>query len=288
MDVLMRIEQALETAMSRAEHPSAPPRLAAAMRHAVFPGGARVRPRLCLAVAQACGHDAPELADAAAVAIELLHCSSLVHDDLPCFDGADMRRGKPSVHAAFGEPLAVLAGDALIVHAYEVLAHEGVRWPSRLAGLVMLVSRSVGMPGGICAGQGWECEPQVDLASYHRAKTGSLFAAATMSGALASGHDPEPWRRLGLSIGEAFQVADDLKDKFCDASETGKPVGQDVTHHRPSACDLGVEGAAERLKSLMSDAIQSIPDCPGAGELRNLLLSESMRFVPKQIDRCAA
>ena len=97
------------------------------LRYAVFPGGARIRPRLCLAVAQACGEDQPAVTDAAAAAIELLHCASLVHDDLPCFDDAPLRRGKPSVHRAFGERLAVLAGDALIVLAFETLARAAVR-----------------------------------------------------------------------------------------------------------------------------------------------------------------
>jgi geranylgeranyl pyrophosphate synthase len=96
-------------------------KLAAAMRHAVFPGGARIRPQLCLAVARACGDSDPALADAAAAAIELLHCASLVHDDLPCFDDAPLRRGRASVHCAFGERLAVLAGDALIVQAFQTL-----------------------------------------------------------------------------------------------------------------------------------------------------------------------
>src|SRR6188472_2351944 len=106
MDAVNRIEQALQTAIARADIPGCPPRLAAAMRHAVFPRGARVRPRLCLAVAAACGDDDPALSDAAAASIELLHCASLVHDDLPCFDNADTRRNRPSIHRAFGEPLA--------------------------------------------------------------------------------------------------------------------------------------------------------------------------------------
>ena len=116
------IENALHSALDRAMEgeDQAPPLLAAAMRHAVFPGGARVRPRLCLAVGLACGIKPAGLLTAAAIAIELLHCASLVHDDLPCFDDADTRRGQPSVHAAFGERLAVLSGDALIVHAYDV------------------------------------------------------------------------------------------------------------------------------------------------------------------------
>ncbi len=112
VDVTSRIEQALVGALGHCERDGNPPGLAAAMRHAVFPGGARVRPRLCLAVAAACGDGYPQLADSAAAAIELLHCASLVHDDLPCFDNAVMRRGRASVHAAFGERLAVLAGDA--------------------------------------------------------------------------------------------------------------------------------------------------------------------------------
>ncbi len=288
MDVPTRIENILETAVRRIEQPGSPPQLAAAIRYAIFPGGARVRPRLCLAVASACGDDAPEIADGAAAAIELLHCSSLIHDDLPCFDGAATRRGKPSVHVAYGEPLAVLAGDALIVHAYDILARQSLSRPERLAGLIAIVSDAVGMPAGIVAGQAWECEPSVDLSAYHRAKTGSLFSAATMAGALASGRDPEEWRRLGACIGEAYQVADDLQDELADPAVTGKPQGQDAAHHRPTACNLGVEAASERLKALMTEAIESIPACPGAGDLRKIILAESMRFVPKQVDRRAA
>jgi len=112
MDPATRIESTLADAVLLAEATGAPPRLAAAMRHAVFPKGARIRPRLTIAVAMACGDDRPGLSSAAAASIELLHCASLVHDDLPCFDDAETRRGKPSVPRAFGEPLAVLAGDA--------------------------------------------------------------------------------------------------------------------------------------------------------------------------------
>ena len=108
--MMTRIEQALEQPFALAQSATAPPRLMAAMRHAVFPGGARIRPQLCLAVARACGEDAPELTNAAAVGIELLHCASLVHDDMPCFDDADTRRGLATVHKLYGEPLALLAG----------------------------------------------------------------------------------------------------------------------------------------------------------------------------------
>src|SRR6201995_4501313 len=131
MDVATRIERALNEAVGLSDQPGCPPRLAAAMRAAVFPKGARVRPRLCHAVARACGDDEPKATEAAGAAIELLHCASLVHDDLPCFDDAALRRGKPSVHTAFGQRLAVLAGDGLIALAFEALGRAGDRAPQR-------------------------------------------------------------------------------------------------------------------------------------------------------------
>ena len=147
MNIVAPIEDALQAAIAAGEIRGCPPRLAAAIRHAVFPAGARIRPQLCLAVAQACGHDDPSLAMAAAISIEFLHCASLVHDDLPCFDDADMRRGQPSVHRAFGESLAVLAGDALIVLAFQTLARASQKSPLRLAPLLDTIGNGVGMPG---------------------------------------------------------------------------------------------------------------------------------------------
>jgi geranylgeranyl diphosphate synthase type II len=289
MDAATRIEQALTTALARAEIPRSPPRLAAAVRYAVFPGGARVRPRLCVAVAQACGDDDPLIADATAVAIELLHCASLVHDDLPCFDDAPTRRGKPSVHAAFGERLAVLAGDALIVLAFQSLARGAALRPQRLAALIMTIARGVGMPAGIVAGQAWECEPRVSLVDYHRAKTGALFAAATVAGALAAGAEPAPWRTLGERIGEAYQVADDLRDVAADPDELGKPIGRDAALGRPSApAELGVDGAVCRLKHLVAEAIDAIPPCPGAAALEAHIVAASRQFLPQELARRAA
>ncbi|MBK1624318.1 polyprenyl synthetase family protein [Afifella marina] len=290
MEALVRIEQALDMAVAYAEAPGAPPQLAQAMRYSVFPGGARIRPRLCLAVAHACGDDAPDLSNAAAAAIELFHCASLVHDDLPCFDDAELRRGRPSVHRAFGEPLAVLAGDALIVLAFETLARAGACAPQRLAGLTLTLARSVGMPSGIIAGQAWESEPRVSVSDYQRAKTGSLFVAATAAGALAAGADPAPWRALGDRLGEAYQVADDIGDAVAAEEDNGKPVGRDIALGRPSAVvQLGLAGAMERLRDLVKGAVASIPDCQGSDELKALVMSESTRLVPKQLsDRVAA
>ena len=289
MDTGSRIETVLQAAMDRAQATSAPPKLAAAMTHALFPGGARVRPQLSLAVSLACGDDRPELSDAAAASIELIHCASLVHDDMPCFDDADIRRGKPTVHKAYSEPLALLAGDAMIVLAFETLANAGVTAPDRLANLVGTLARSTGMPGGICAGQGWESEVAVDLSAYHQAKTGALFVAATTMGALAAGREAAPWVELGARIGEAFQVADDLRDALLTEDELGKPAGQDEAHARPNAVAAhGIQGAVAKLHDILGGAIESIPQCPGDAMLREIVRLQAKRLTPTEFARYAA
>jgi geranylgeranyl diphosphate synthase type II len=243
---------------------------------------------LCLAVARACGDDRPEISDATAAAVELLHCASLVHDDLPCFDNAGFRRGKVSVHAAHGEPLALLAGDALIVMAFERLAVVGAAEPGRIAPLIEAIARGVGAPAGITAGQAWESESVAPLEIYHQAKTGALFVAATTSGAIAAGADGTPWRFLGETLGAAYQVADDLMDAvqsgLCD-----KPVGQDALLQRPNVvAERGVQGALARLDDLVEQAVASVPDCDGAQEMRDLVRMTAMRLAPKQLSRSAA
>jgi geranylgeranyl diphosphate synthase type II len=289
MKTAERIENALDQAVATAGGWGSPPRLAAALRYAVFPGGHRIRPQLTLAVARACGDKDPAAVDAAAAAVELLHCASLAHDDLPCFDDADTRRGKASLHKAFGEPLAVLAGDALIVLAFETIARGARRHPARMASLISIVGAAVGGPRGIVAGQAWECEPAAPLQEYQRAKTGALFIGSTQAGAAACGYDPAPWRALGDKIGEAYQVADDLRDVLCDAEELGKPVGQDAARLRPNAAALlGVAGAKARLVELVEGAVASIPQCPGQEELRGLIKAQTMAFFPRQLAAVAA
>lgn len=289
MDPVIRIDRALEAALARAGGRGCPAGLAAALRYAVFPGGARLRPRLCLAVARACGEDDPALAEAAAAAIELLHCASLVHDDLPCFDDAATRRGKPSLHRAMGERLAVLAGDALIVLAFEVLGGAGSRRPKRLAPLLAALAAAVGAPSGIVAGQAWECEPRLDRVEYHRQKTGALFAGAAMLGALSAGAEPEPWRVFGERLGLAYQVADDIRDVAADPVELGKPTGRDAALDRASAVrELGLDGALGRLRELVGEAIEAIPPCPGAEDLAALVTYETRRFLPEGLVRIAA
>ena len=289
MNAAERIENALHAALDAGESSDMPQGLAGAMRHAVFPGGGRIRPRLCLAVAEACGSPDTDVADAAAGALELIHCASLVHDDLPCFDGAPLRRGEPSVHRAFGERLAVLAGDALIVRAFETLAVGGLRVPRRLPAMIACLAEASGTPHGIAAGQAWECESSPNLAAYHRAKTGALFWAATTLGALSAGHRVADWGLLGQRLGEAYQVADDIKDMSGTEAEIGKPVGVDQALGRPSAAlRFGLRGALDRLDHLVTEALASIPRCPGAPALRDLIGHERGRLVPERIVRMAA
>jgi geranylgeranyl diphosphate synthase type II len=208
-----------------------------------------------------------------------------VHDDLPCFDDADMRRGRPSVHRAFGEPLAVLAGDALIVLAFQTVARAGCGAPERLGPVINAIGDGVGVPFGIVAGQAWECEPRADLSEYQRQKTGALFAAASVAGAAAAGvADAEAWRLLGDRLGEAFQVADDLRDAVEDEASIGKPVGRDKALGRPSAVlQLGLDGAVARLKTLANAAVESIPACPGRSLLRAAMLEEVGRLLPRKL-----
>lgn len=286
MDIGLRLEQDLEQAVGRAAGSDCPPLLAEALRYAVFPGGARIRPRLTLAVAQACGNQDPRAAITAASAIEILHCASLVHDDLPCFDNSALRRGKPSVHAAFGERIAVLAGDALIVLAFEWLA---VRAVEKLAPLTRIVAACVGGPSGICAGQAWECEQTIDIVRYQRAKTGALFAACTMAGAASSGYEAIGWQKLGFAIGEAFQVADDLRDVAGSPEKLGKPVHQDEMNQRPNfVAELGFDGAMAHFEELLDEAMEAIPACPGREQLGMQITGVSRSLVTGLSSRTVA
>jgi len=285
------LELVLAKIVQAAANDDCPRLLAQALEHAVFPGGARVRPKLCLAVARANQCDTPELALRAAAAVELLHCASLVHDDLPCFDDAAIRRGKPTVHKAFGEPIAILTGDALIISAFEALGTMPLdsQTALRLPRVMQIIARGTGAPYGICAGQAWESEPSVDLSLYHQAKTGALFVAATTAGAAAAGVDTRDWAALGTSIGEAYQVADDIQDAISTPDAIGKPCAQDVQLDRPSAvAELGVQGAAQRLRELIERGLDSVPPCHGRDQLMDLVRAQSQGFVPKGLGKVAA
>jgi geranylgeranyl diphosphate synthase type II len=254
-----RIERALRAVIDRSTASSSPSRLRDAIAYAVFPGGARLRPSLCLAVAAACGDSGPGRADAAAAAVELVHCASLVHDDLPCFDGASLRRGRATVHVLFGEPTAVLVGDALLVLAFETLARAGA-----VAELAVLTA-STGPARGVIAGQAWESEFAIPIEEYHRAKTAALFDAAAGMGAMSAEEDPRPWRAFGEIVGRAYQAADDVLDATASEVATGKTTGRDAALDRPNLVrSRGVEEARRRVVSLVDAARSSVPHCRSA------------------------
>ena len=243
-----------------------------------------MRPQLTLAVAEACGGGDEATVDHAAAAVELMHCASLVHDDLPCFDDADTRRGRASVHALYGEEIAVLVGDGLIVEAFATTARGCEARMERLAGLIANLGDATGARSGIVAGQAWESENVVEVDTYHCAKTGSLFVGAVSAGALAVGSDPSPWRPLALYIGQAYQLADDLLDAVGQAAQAGKPTGQDDRHGRPNAVDAyGVDGTLRRLRATVNAAVEAIPPCQGATMLKRLIAAQAQRLVPSEL-----
>ena len=204
--------------------PSHSAALAAAMRDAVVGGGKRLRPAMVYAVAEADGGGAKggEESDrlAAACALELIHCYSLVHDDLPCMDDDDFRRGKPSCHKAHGEAMAVLAGDCLQSLAFEVLATSGL--PSRACALLARAAGRDGMGGGQALDVTAAARSADDLAAIHRLKTGALFVCALRLGLMCGGgeHDSDKraaLERYGREFGLLFQIANDMEDREQDA-----------------------------------------------------------------------
>jgi geranylgeranyl diphosphate synthase type II len=223
--------------------------LQGALHHAVFGGGARLRPRLCLAVASAYGASAHPVALASAAAIEFLHSASLVHDDLPCFDDAATRRGKPSVHRAFGESIALLAGDSLIMAAFAILVRATRRYPRRASRAMRELARAGRL---LVAGQALESCPNVDLAIYHRQKTGALFEAATICGAVAAGAPLRGWREVGKHVGLAYQLADDMADAKTDDKQ-------------PNVIRFGDIGDPQvRLRGLLDGARAAVPPTKSA------------------------
>jgi geranylgeranyl pyrophosphate synthase len=242
------LEPFLEAALPGASE--APARLHAAMRHLLFPGGKRLRPGFCFAGCEAAG-GAPERALPAAAAVELVHTYSLVHDDLPCMDDDATRRGRPTVHVAHGEALAVLAGDALLALAFEVLAKGGD------AGAVAELARAAGsreLVGGQADDLAFPAAGVADAAAVeavHRRKSAALIAAATSLGARAGGADAALQARLlsfGREVGLAFQIADDLLDADDDdACSLVRALGGPAARARAEAL---LEGALARIADL--------------------------------------
>lgn len=240
-----------------------------AMRYAMFSGGKRVRPRLLLAVACACKVLRPEeldLALNAACSVEFIHNASLVHDDLPAFDNANERRGRPTVHMKHGEPIAVLVGDALLTRAFEAMAAEvPLDLAPRALRIIRLLAMLTGSQHGIIGGQSLESPgsgfnldgPQAIVERYHVMKTGALFRFAAEAGATVAGvADTSGWAEFGYGLGLAYQLGDDLIDTYGNRTDAGKPVGRDAELGRPNAVLLQGEAMARRrLSQLLSKTL---------------------------------
>ncbi|QIB33220.1 polyprenyl synthetase family protein [Ancylobacter pratisalsi] len=269
-------------------------RLAAAMRHAALAGGKRLRPFLLIESAALFGVSRDQALPAAA-ALECVHCYSLVHDDLPAMDDDDLRRGQPTVHRAFDEATAILAGDALLTLAFDILAREETSpSPAIRIALVAGLARAsggTGMVGGqmldLAAEGRFEsgARPALAAAEIERLqamKTGALLDFACAGGALLGAASPEQRRCLGIyshAVGRAFQIADDLLDVEGDAGTVGKRVGKDAAAGKATLIDsLGIEGARTELARLVAEAEKVLEGFGSAATL----LAEAARFVAER------
>ncbi|MFO1337162.1 MAG: farnesyl diphosphate synthase [Burkholderiaceae bacterium] len=253
---------AVETALETLVPADTPAGLGLAMRYAVLDGGKRLRPLLALAACDAVAGDR-DAAMRAAVAVELIHAYSLVHDDMPCMDDDAMRRGKPTVHVKFGEAQAMLAGDAMQALAFEVLTPEDGVEPVLQARLVRLLARAAGHEG-MAGGQAIDLasigQPldETALRDMHRRKTGALLQASVLMGAACGRPGADAWAALGefgAALGLAFQVVDDILD-VTQASETlGKTAGKDLENNKPTYVTvLGLSAARRHADELREQA----------------------------------
>ena len=258
-DAWVRLElAAIESALDRLVPTDPPAGLGDAMRYAVLDGGKRLRPLLVLAACEAVDGQS-EAAMRAAVAVELIHAYSLVHDDMPCMDDDALRRGKPTVHVKYGEAQAMLAGDAMQALAFEVLTPEHGMDAALQARLVALLARAAGHEG-MAGGQAIDLASvghsldEAALREMHRRKTGTLLQASVLMGAACGRTTPQAWEALadyGAAIGLAFQVVDDILD-VTQASETlGKTAGKDLENNKPTYVTvLGLEAAHRHAAEL--------------------------------------
>ena len=259
----------VEAALSDWVPLSAPAGLGEAMRYAVLDGGKRLRPLLTLAAARAVAGavDVPA-ALRSACAVELIHAYSLVHDDMPCMDNDVLRRGKPTVHVAYGEAQALLAGDALQALAFELLTPEdGSVAPAVQARLCAALARAAGHHG-MAGGQAIDLAhvglamTEAALRDMHRRKTGAMLEVSVHMGALSAGADAPTLaclQRYAQAIGLAFQVVDDILDVTADSATLGKTAGKDQANDKPTFVSLlGLAGAQAQAQALLQDALAAL------------------------------
>lgn len=258
------IEKSLRTSIPEAK--AKPTTIHRAMRYSLLSGGKRLRPILCCAASEACGGTARQ-AIPAAVAVEMIHAYSLIHDDLPCMDDDDRRRGKPTSHVVFGEGMAVLAGDALLTEAFAVLAETKPRSRYTAADLVAELARASGSRG-LIAGQVADLEAEgrkpTEPALYfiHAAKTGMLLRAALKLGGMSAGATSAQIAaldRFGFALGLAFQIQDDILDATQSAKKLGKTAGKDGAAGKMTFPALyGLEKSRALAAQWTEEAIQSL------------------------------
>jgi geranylgeranyl diphosphate synthase type II len=273
-----RVNRALDRWVPSEDTP--PQTIHRAMRYSLFAGGKRIRPVLAMASAEAitAGADA---VDSVACALELIHTYSLIHDDLPALDNDDLRRGRPTCHKVFGEAMAILAGDALLTLAFQVLAKmEGCSDAARTA-IIAELATAAGTVGGMIGGQVHDLEgermdpdPQL-LDAIHRAKTGALLRASVRAGALFVGASPEQYAQLsrfGEHIGLAFQIVDDLLDVEMSSEALGKTAGKDAAQKKITfPAVYGIQRSRDMAEEQLDLALAALADFgPSAGPLRQI------------------
>lgn len=243
-----------------------PQQLHKAMRYSLFAGGKRLRPVLALATGEAFGAATKELLPASC-ALEMIHTYSLIHDDLPAMDNDDLRRGQPTCHKKFGEATAILAGDALLTHAFRVLSDdEQMRIdPARRVRVISEVAAAAGTIDALIGGQMADIEGEgkptdaETLEYIHRSKTGAMIRASVVTGAIiagASDHSIENIRAYGSRIGLAFQIADDILDVTSTSEELGKTAGKDMAALKATYPAIhGLEASHARARQLVEEAI---------------------------------
>ena len=275
---LARVEQAL-SAWVPAEAPAG---LGLAMRYGVLDGGKRLRPLLVRAACEAVDGD-PVAALRAAVAVELIHAYSLVHDDMPCMDNDVLRRGKPTVHVQFGEAGAMLAGDAMQALAFEVLTPEAGVAPllqARLCGLLARAAGHAGMAGGQAIDLASTGKPldEACLRDMHRRKTGALLQASVLMGAATGPCGAAVWAALtefGAALGLAFQVVDDILDVTQGSDKLGKTAGKDLDANKPTYVTvLGLAEARRQAHALHHQAVHALARSALAGSTHLRLLAD--------------
>jgi geranylgeranyl diphosphate synthase type II len=237
------------------------------MRHSTFAGGKRLRPVLAMQAAVAIAGVLPKGIERLGAALEMLHTYSLIHDDLPALDNDDLRRGKPTCHVAFGEAIAILAGDALQTRAFEVLASLDSQ-PAATVQIIGLIANAIGTVEGMIGGQVLDLEsehhrPTPELvAAIHRAKTGALIRVSVVVGGIYAGATADDVARLdlfGRKEGLAFQIVDDVLDMTIDSAHLGKTAGKDLATEKATwPAVYGIEQSLRDAASLVEEALAAL------------------------------